>query len=361
MPRILLIPVLALLTAGCQGTPAPTDRPLLDILSATELGYTVAWQSHVEVDEGTQLKHVVLLDDLLVTVESPTRMVTAVSLRDGSLQWRRLVGSGADKLYAPIAYGDRVLVNSGHRLYALDKASGDLEQVFQLRHAVSTSGAVVRGAIHFVSVSGRLFAQDLDSGFTRWEYQLKGAATTPPVAREGKLVAVDSRGTYAMFDAASGELVWKRRAFDGIAAPPLFTRRRVLVPSRDHALYAADANSGRDRWIYRATVPLTDTLVNLRHLVLFQVPGRGLTALDITEGEKFWSIPDATRALTALEDERLLVRAGEFLRIVDQDTGETIQEARLGPVAWIGVRENGALILASPRGRLVRLDPISER
>ena len=347
---------------GCRSPQGSEPERAIDPVVATEMGYTVSWVSDVEVPSGHDLAHAVVLDDLLVTVESPTSLVTALSMRDGSIEWRRKVGEPAERLFEPFRRRGQILVNSSDHLYRLEVDSGELIGFDRLDWAATTEPAIVGELAIFGALNGRVFAHDLDAGFMRWQYQMKGAIRVAPRQVNEALFVADTAGRYALIDPADGSLRWDQmgRAFSGITAAPAVTDRAILMPSLDHSLYAVHPGDGRDRWVYRTTVPLDQSPAAFGSRVYLPIPGKALVALDLLEGTERWRLEKASLTPLTRVGEQLLARAPSALVLIDPASGRVTREVELGPLAQVVplAGEEGGLILASPEGRVTRLDRI---
>ena len=139
-------------------------------------------------------------------------------------------------------------------------------------------------------------------------------------------------------------------------AQSVHNRRSILIPSLDHSLYAIETVSGRDRWIYRTTVPLSEPVTPLDTELYVRVPGTGLVALDWREGNEMWVMKRDARALTNLDQKRVLMHADGRLVTVERSTGLPLEEVEIDPVRHILPAEDSTLILIGHRGRVSRID-----
>ena len=213
---LLLLSLLFTALAGCGTTRQHHSQPLADTIELHDLGYNEAWASSVQVPRGHDLTHAVLLGDQLITVEMPSRLVTAVSLRDGSLQWRTVVADPSDSLHEPFAYRDRIVINSGHEIFQLDKETGNLLHVGELRMPVNTRPGLYGSLAIFGAMNGRVFAHDLDSTFTTWQYQLNDAVKAPPLVVNNRVFVADaSPPANCGGDVAPSTGLWRNRFIIG--------------------------------------------------------------------------------------------------------------------------------------------------
>lgn len=356
-----LLILMVTVAVGCKGqSPTQAQLLLIDPLDAQTFGYSIKWAGDIEVPRGRIIKYLVVLDDLIISVEAPTNLVTAISLRDGSLKWRQLVGNRYDLLFEPFLYKDTVVINSNNDIYRLDRESGKMRRIDRLRYVVNNAPAVVGDYAIYGSTTGLVFAQDLISGQVRWSYQLSDGIHVRPVSSAEQYVfAADAGGIYAMFDAGSGELLWRGRAFAGVRAQPVISQLSVLIPSEDHSLYALNKTDERDQWIHRETVPLTEDPTLISNTLYLPVPNQGVAAIDVIRGGRvLWRLEEDYKPIMQ-RDEVLFMHDRRGVVLVDHETGTIRRRIDTERLRFVrNVPDEDGLILVSPRGRVVRIDPL---
>ncbi len=330
---------------------------LIDPLVARKLGYTPRWATDLGVPARQWLSHIEVLDDIVVCVESPSNMVTAVSMRDGEMLWRQIVGKPADKLFTPVRIGDSLLINSEQILYVLAIDTGKLKEISELKTLVHHAPAVVEGLAIFGGMNHRTFAHDALAGYTKWEYQLTERVFARPTAFGENVFVADGNGVYAMFVARTGRLLWKGRTFATVSAQPAISHMGVFLAGEDHSLYALHGATGRDRWIYHTTQPLTQSPMIFSNIVILPLDERGLVALDARTGEEIWQLPFVAEPVMQFE-ETLLLLGDERLLTLDMGTGKVLTEVPVTSVKKVLLGPEKQLILVSPAGRLLLLDPL---
>lgn len=360
---LLVLVTLSALGCGVFGDrPAAEARkphePLIAPLDARKLGYSLSWGIDLGVPLREALAHVEVLGDVVVCIETPSNIVTAMAARDGQILWRRVVGKPADGLFAPVRSGDKLLINSEQLVYCLAIDTGDLEKVTVLESLVDDAPAVVEGLAVFGGMNHRVFAHDAQAGYTKWSYQLTDRVFARPTAFGENVFVADGNGVYAMFDARNGQLQWKGRAHERVSAQPAISHVGVFLPGEDHNLYAIHGATGRDRWIYHTTQPLVQNPQIYGNLVLLPLPGEGLVALDTRSGEEKWKLSFVAEPILQRENS-LLIHAGRRLILMELETGVSLLEVPVQPVERIIAGPEGRVILVSPTGRLLLLAPLS--
>jgi len=290
----LILTASLLITVGCKSEPvkpATASGMLIDPPEARKLGYNLSWSADLGVEVNSDLQDVVLLDDILVGTESPANLVTAVSVRDGTVLWREVVGDRKARLFTPTRWKDRVLINTENLLLMHSVANGRIVALNKLDFVTSNAPSVYNDVVIFGAASGRVYAHDIVAGSAKWAYLMPGGVFTRPLGVKGGVVAVDNTGHYAMLGGQSGGLLWKGRTFARITAEPVASTTTVFIPSEDNTLYAVFLENGRDRWSYRSTGPLTRSPVLLGNSLYLPLPGQGLAAIDAANGNELWRLP----------------------------------------------------------------------
>lgn len=351
-----LMALVMLAAIGCQA-PDTLPDPLINPIDARRLGYNSLWATALDLPASQQLTHAVVLDDLLVCVEAPSNLVTAISMRDGEVLWRRAVGKPGDRLYAPLRKDDQILINDASILYKLNAANGDIAEASDLESLVSTAPALVGDYAVFGGANERVFAHDIVAGYSKWSYQFSGQFVVPPIASDNDVFVADASGVYGLVRANTGEVSWKGRTFGRVSSTPVVSRQNVYIPSEDQTLYAVSRATGQDRWLFRAGYPLLGDLKLIRNTLYVPLPNRELVCLDARTGKLVQRLPGPAQPVIQTP-EGVLLNMRNRLRIVRTETGQVQMELPVRPLQTILTGDDGVLILVSPTGRFLRLDPI---
>ncbi len=335
---------------------APEQGMLIDPIDARDLGYTLQWATDLGVPNDETLDHVAVLGDVVVAVESPANVVTAVSMRDGSLLWRHVIGKVADKLHEPVRSGDLLLINSEQLLYTVNIHTGQTIEASKLESLVNHAPAVVDDVAIFGGLNHRVFAHTIAAGYTKWSYQMTDRVFARPAAFGPNVLVADGKGVYAMFTASTGSLLWKGRTFDRVSARPAMGHLGVFVAGEDHSLYALDGATGRDRWVYHSIQPLTLSPSIFTDTVILPEPGRGLVALDIRSGTERWRLDYIAKPILQFEN-TVLAYTQDSIIVLNLGTGKVLKEVPVHPIKSVLLGSQRKLVLASHGGRLLLLVP----
>lgn len=356
---VSLLTVLFSLTIGCGGgTQRLTTNFVVTSLDAQRLGYTPRWATTLNVDPSQTIAYATSLGDVIITLESPSNVVTAIDANDGSIRWRIKWLSDAQRLYEPNRAGDQIVINSDRYIYHLDVRTGRRTSESRLEDQVN-DGPVIKDTLAiFGSNVGRVFAHDLVTGHSRWNGELSATILVRPIIVGNNVFTADARGVYALFDATNGQRLWTGRAFSTVSARPVAssTTQLIYIPSEDQNIYAVNRSTGKDRWIYRTSKPFLANPVLLGNTLFVNQQG-SLTAIDAITGNKIWSLNENYHAVDLI-DQRLIVNGGVYLMVLDATNGKTLREVPfMEPIQSVLTGENDSLIIVAPNGRMVRLDP----
>ncbi len=356
---------MTLIAAGCSSSGGSWSQRyrsdgqglLIGANAAYDLGYRPHWASDLKLHSSVDLVAAVVLEDQLVTVSSQ-RVVTAISIRTGKTLWNTQIGTELEKLFAPIRFEDVIYINSQTTMYELDPQSGDILNSGPLAETVIDGPMLVDDKAMFGTVNGTVYAHSLITGRYRWKYKLTARIATRPISVGLNVFAVDTKGTYIMLDASTGHPSWHGRTFGAVTVPPAYDRSNIYLACNDTFLYALDRATGQDKWKYPAAVSLTETPKAIGTNVFLPVPGKGLVALDTTDGTKpRWVIDEKLKPITGKGD-NLLALAPQQLLLIEADSGRILRRVPTNdPVARTLIGPDDSLILISPRGRMIRLDP----
>ena len=345
-----------------QNVQTPNDftevGSLIDPIDARDLGYALQWATHLGISSEQALSHVKVLGDVVVCIESPSNMVTAISVWEGSILWRNVVGKPADRLFAPVRSDNRLLINSEQLLYSIDINTGRLIEASRLQSLVNHAPAVVGETVIFGGLNHRVFAHNFNAGYTKWAYQMTERVFAPPASFGPHVFVADGNGVYAMFVAQTGQLLWKGRTFSRVSAQPAISHTGVFVAGEDHSLYALDSTTGRDRWIYHTKQPLVLSPRVFPNSVILPIADQGLVALHARTGVEQWKLPFVAAPILQFED-TLLLHTDYSLLVLEIGSGKILAEVPVHRLKTVIEVPDRRLLLISPNGRLLLLVPLA--
>jgi len=349
----LLAACLALTSAGCFGGGEQTVAPppaLIDIEEADKLGLALRWRNDLDTRPGQAITHAVVSEGMLLIVEEPLNLITAIDARDGSLLWREVVGEVSETLYEPVVASDVIIVNSESRMYVLDPETGEAEGRVVLLESVISASRVVDDLAIFGSLTGRVVAIHIPTGITAWRYNMSAPIKSRPAVSLDDVFVADSDGVYAMLEADSGRLLWQGQVFDSVSGQPTADDRwGVLLPSEDFKLYALDRTIGRERWTYIAQRPIRESPRIVGDYAFLREGRRRVIAFDLADGEVLYEMP-ADAMPVAQVDNRMLVALPRELRLLAAETGQLLRAASSVPLQTVLEGPDQSIILITSEG-----------
>ena len=365
--RCLFALTLVVTLLGCGSPPAPPadDRPgaefrtgrLIEPGYAQQFDYATRWVRDIVLARGQEIYAVRMLGDLLVVVERPRNVVTALRLSDGALLWKKVLGQQLEQLFPAVADDQAVYVTSRRRVFKIDRARGELLEIQNLDYTIDSPSVLLDRRLIAGALDGTVFGHDVDVRYKIWAYALPDRITAAPVMIDDKVFFADISGNYVMLRARDGELRWNGSAYGPITAAPVVDRQSIVIASQDQSLYSLNANTGRQRWNpYRSDVPLTRSPIVVDGMIYLSEPGIGLTVIDGDTGQPQWTTQDDFVPLVT-RNGQLLVHRDQSLARLDPDDGQILAEIPTRPLQEVRASDEGSLILVGKDGELIRIDP----
>lgn len=332
---------------------------LIEPADALKLGYSIDWVTSLNVAGDRDLFAVEVLGDLLVTVDRPTNVVTAVAMKDGKQLWRQQAGQTPYRAFAPTRVDDRILVNTETQIFEFDTTKeGQLINRADLASAVGAGPAMIGDVAVFGGSNGLIFGHDTRTGYARWRYKMPGQIVVAPQSSGQQVFVVGTDGQYNLFAGSGGEVLWRGKVFDKVTATPAVHASGIYVASEDHSLYAINRSTGEDRWIFRYTDDLTKSPVVLQNTVYQALPSGELVALKVTDGSEVWrNKPDAN--LVGQISRGLIFQGGRSITLRDAGSGKLIDQIpSQDELKFVIITEAKALIVIAKNGRIMKLSQL---
>ncbi|MEE9405652.1 MAG: PQQ-binding-like beta-propeller repeat protein [Algisphaera sp.] len=356
---------------GCDTTPTPTSgavvvpQPKADFNTgypiepghARTLDYDVRWVRDLALAPRQEVTHLIETSDLIISIESPNNMITAIELATGKPLWKSVVGSRLEVLVGMTSDEKSIYINSTSRIFTLSRHSGEIKRIVDLEYPVSGSPLRVDRLAVFGSETGVLFAYHLDSGYTRWAYGLKDPIRASPAVAGLHLFAIDSGGHYAMLNITSGQLLWRGQLYGDISTNPLLHDGFLILACEDQSMYSLTTDNGKDRWpVFRSEAVLTETPLAAGNHIFVNEPDHGFSAVAADTGERQWFFGGDVRPCFA-DTQRVLAEGQDVLVALDSATGNVLTSVPTQPLQSIRANSDGHLLLLTPQGEIMRLAP----
>lgn len=348
-------------TQSKPGDDKPTGL-LIEPGPAAMAGYRVGWASPIELSKGQKITSVTVLGDMVFVVEAPKNIVTAMNADNGETLWKTKLGSDLESLFKPSRDGEQIFIHSGSRIWTLRERDGKVTAVADLETSVGSSGVYspLTRLLILSGSNGLVFAHSVDNNFARWRYSLANRITNPPVLVQQDVFIVDTGGTYAMLETATGGPLWRSRTLGPVRAAPAVQGSEVMVACEDGKLYAINRTTGKDTWTYLgAEQPLIASPVSLGRLIIQPLlPDGGLVAVNAINGSEEWRNNISGTPVIVRQQDMLLYTDNQLVS-VDLDDGEVLNVSKTLPLMTVmPIDDDGSIMLVSPSGRLLRLNPL---
>jgi len=341
---------------------AATPKAQRDLLIASDdavaMGYGIGWTTNLGVPNRNHIQAVKRLGERLIVIEEPNSLVRSISVADGSIEWTRQIGELSEDLLGAYQIDNVLYIATDAKVWQLRPTTGEVISAGTLDHKSVAEAAELDPLLVMGGIDGRVFGYDPARGFATWEYKLASSITAPVIPNPPYVFAADTTGVYAMIDSRGGQLRWRGRTFEAVQAAAALDRLAVYIPSTDRSLYAVDINDGRDRWIYRSRYPLTRSPVVLGLSVYQPIDQAGLVSLSTRDGSEQWVHPEALTPL-ASDDRTLLAFGDDSIAQLSVADGSVLEQAPTDRLQTAMVLDDGTLLLVSPRGEMLTLNPLN--
>eukprot|EP00752_Nemacystus_decipiens_P015713 g14026.t1 len=324
---------------------------LVEPSPAAEIGYRLGWASPIKLLEGQKITSVTVLGDLVLVVEDPRNVVTALDANNGELKWKIVLGSDVESLFPPSRDDKQIFIHSASRMATLNVRTGEVIAVVSLDTPVSSKGIYdpdQRLAVMF-GTNGLVFGHSVDSNFPRWRYRLANRITNPGILTGQDVFVVDSGGTYALLETATGSPLWRNRTLGPVSTNAAAQGSELIVSSEDGKVYALNRTTGNDTWTYLgAEQKLTASPVALGRLIIQPLlPNAGIVAIDAINGSELWrNDVTATPILTRQQD--MLLFTDSTLISMDLDDGSVITEVQTSKLQTVlPIGDDGGILLTA--------------
>jgi len=196
----------------------------------------------------------------------------------------------------------------------------EVRWTLQCGEAITSTAAIVDGAVYVGSEDQGLFAVDLQTGKTKWQYKTEEAVRAAPTVYRGLVLFGDSEGIVHALDAATGAARWK------------FTTEAEIVSA---------ANPSGDR------------------IVLGSYDG-SIYCLAVADGKLLWKVETEGRVhgTPAIADGRVIAAGcDEHLHVIELSTGKQLPSMSMGSVAGVCAAVDGdAVYIGTYGSRVLAID-----
>lgn len=224
--------------------------------TAKEKGVTEVWRTPL----GLGVYSAAAVDQKHVYVGADDGVFYALSLQDGSIQWKYRTGSRiASSAWA--GKGSVVFGSTDGNIYCLSNSDGEKRWSFNTGRAVQGCPVVAKiGKEDVVLVGGNkaFYAIGLYSGKLLWQYDIKGYCVSRPCVYDNKVYFGAWDCNFYCLNLSDGTLAWSwnngrtNDKFSPASVWPVATDGKIFIVAPDRVLTCLNASSGEE--IYRTNV-----------------------------------------------------------------------------------------------------------
>ncbi len=177
---------------------------------------------------------------------------------------------------SPVVVGQQLLVAAENgNVYSLDLKTKRPHWVFHAQGGISSTPAVAKGIVYFLSRDGYCYALNLQDGSLVWRFATLGEhyvsahgmygwplnstpvvdpwdfyLSSPLVVDDTVYLGSSDEHVYAL-DAQTGKLQWRFKTGGVVHSSPAFADNKIIVGSWDSAIYALEAKTGKEIWRFQ--------------------------------------------------------------------------------------------------------------
>jgi outer membrane protein assembly factor BamB len=311
----------------------------------------MAWRAYIPMDGARDgLANVQLIGrDMLIGTRSG--MITLLNAETGEARWRTRVGIPYRPVGMPTANSRTVLAVSNTYLYALDRATGQLQWQFRLPGGVSAPLAVDEDNVYVPGHTGRLYCYYLPNmeAWARRQAEKPPSTASSPVNQlyetsrrsTGSITHFSQSVREAGEEVPTGphpELVWNAATNLRLETRPILGRESILALGAEGVgvgIYKAPRETGgwRERFSFDAEAPIHVPAGKYGEVAYVGATNANLYAVSLVNGRVLWRYtagqPVSHRPAALAEDVYVAASDKGLLRL-DRSTGEPLWRVARG-------------------------------
>ena len=317
--------------------------------------FRVVWSRGV----GSLIEFPAVVSDGVAYIGNSRGTVCALSMRNGTVLWRRVVRHG--KMAAsPAVVGDDLVVHGMDGVVrVLDRRTGRPRFAFRVGSPIESSPLIRDRIDYFGAWNGNVYALDLRTRRLRWVYRSGDKITSSAALAARTLYIGNYGGRLLAIAPGSGRLRWSARVDGRIYGTPAVWAGRVFVPSSTGGSMSAFTTRGRYLWrVHTGGYVYSSPAVSAGRVYFGSYNGR-LYAVSARTGRVAWSVWTGGPVSGAAAVVDGVAYAGSFShRIVGADarTGRILLRFPHGE--YVPVSGSGGRLLLHGYSRLYAVEPV---
>jgi outer membrane protein assembly factor BamB len=287
--------------------------------------------------------------DGLVYFGSQDKSIYCVDARNGVLIWKFKENDYIES--SPAVVNGRLYTGADDRyVYCLDAyngsliwktcVDGDIPVSFGSSVQLRSSPTVVNGYVYVGSLDNKTYTLDANNGSIVWAFQTQGPITSSPAVVDGAVYITSQEpasGALYKLDANSGSLLWKQTlpyyssGFGGtdMMASPTVADGMVFVSSNTQAHYGINAATGEIKWTYRDSAAIEFIVSSTIYIdgKLFLIDKFSIVCINATNGHPIWGtyLGEELYVSPSYADGKLYVVTDQrFIYVLNATNGEKL-------------------------------------
>ena len=307
---------------------------------------------------GALIEFPAIVDDEVAFVSNFHGTVTAISMRNGKLVWRRYTPHGM-MAASPALYKDELIVHGmdGH-VWVLNRYNGRVLWRYATGSPIESSPVVIDGVDYFGDWGGTVYALDLRTHRARWTYGSGYKITSSASVSNGTVYIGDYGGRLLALAKPNGHLRWSGSVNGRIYGTPAVASGRVFAPSSDGNSLTAFSTHGARLWSINTGAYVYSSPAVWNGRVYFGSYNGVFYCLSAASGSTIWSFPTGgpIAGAPAIVD-GIAYFSNRQHRIYGVNARTGRQVFRFPDGAFVPVSGNGRRLLLHGFSRLYAVEP----
>jgi outer membrane protein assembly factor BamB len=199
--------------------------------------------------------------------------------------------------------------------------------------AIVGSPVVVDNTVYVGTSDGNLYAIDAVYGEKKWQFNTGGKIWTSPVVFNGVVYVSNYQKKLFALSGTDGSQIWSIELTANIASSPAVSTDSIFVGTFDNHLYAIDRATGKERWNFNGGNWFWSTPVYKGDIVYAGCLDHKIYAINVETGKEVWRFAaDGPIASTPTLTDKYLVIASErgAIYVLDPVSGSLVRSVDLG-------------------------------
>jgi outer membrane protein assembly factor BamB len=274
----------------------------------------VLWRKRVGTTSASSPAVDAVRGQLVVATKEPGR-VSLVAMKTGKVRWRYRTArvESSPVVVRGVAYfGD-----DGGRVYAVDLRRRKARWIFSGGAKITSSPTVVGKRLYVGDYAGRVFALNVRTGRRLWTGSAGTRVYGTVAVAQGRVFAPSVFSGLSALSARTGRLLWRIPSGAYVYSSPAFYRGRVYFGTYAGVVNCVHAKSGRILWRGRTGASVSGAVTIVAGVVYAASFNSRITAWNWRTGRTLWKFPHGRYAPVSGNGGRLLMHGGNRLFAVE--------------------------------------------